>query len=142
MSRKLDAMFYEKLLGFEVWHQEIILSHANTWYGGPNDGWYMRHKGGHVVVAGGILTMPEAHKSLDVGMQGVDSFGADVWFELAGPWKHRELQPWTAHIQPDSEYRYTGEGKTRPLAVVKACLLAKGVSAEKIERAEKGEGDG
>ena len=52
MTRRLDARFYADVLDFEVWHSDIIgqaAKQGNKYDGGLDDGWYMKHKGGHIL---------------------------------------------------------------------------------------------
>ncbi len=134
MSRSLDALFAERVLGFTVRQQEIVTPVPNVFYGGPNDGWYMTHAArGHVLAAGGdFLTVPEFTQSLDAawaGMEKLDIFSIEF---------DKPINEWECEIGyfdgPNSRTD-VGYGLIPALTLVKACLLAVGVSQEDIDAA-------
>lgn len=150
MSRNLDALFAERVLGFIVVKRLVVTPGAWSRHpASPNDGWYMRHPPdrGHILAEGGDGLVPPYTTSLDAALAGVkkvfiDHFNLD-WMRCLGKWcaSTHCLDCHTDRCLSECVDFVWVERPTPAAAVVVACLLAAGVPEREIEDAELDEPD-
>ena len=114
MSRGLDALFAERVLGWERSSQGI------NWC----------ENGEPVAMASGPINRFCPTKSLDAAWAGVEKIGKnDFCLERFASW-------WRASVNPSATHEEFVVDDTPALALVKACLLAVGVTQKEIDDAE------
>jgi len=138
MSRRLDALFAERVMGRIVTHSVI---HRQ---GASDDGWAWEHPVGvgHILMEGGLNPLHSYISDLSAAWVGVEKLLA------VDPLDRQRWEGFALRLEDDSPVQWYAYGESRSatkrdhasastpaLAVVLACLRAVGVSEEEIQQA-------